>query len=360
MKSPIDKAQRLFDAAIQAEDEGNLSKALRLYKKAVEIDKNAAHPVVMIASILRDQNQWKEAIEASRKAIKRQPDSLGVHIAYSIIGDGYYQQGQLLRAEHAYRQALANEQASWVWFLLGDVLLRLDREDESIVCLQNALKVEPDYDEIHYNLGVRYRLRGQYNRAEKHLHKAIEIDPDYSLAYAELGWTLLQHRKGVRDKIKATEGIRLLNKSIKLNPNYGWSRVYLANALLGQRKLKAAEEQYRKVIELLPDESLSYWIYGSFLADQGINDTLAEEYLRKAVELDSTDSVANYYLGKHLHYWDRDTEAIKFLKKALKQGEERAAKILRKIELQSQKNNTRTLSKIIYNYLILYSACANH
>jgi superkiller protein 3 len=230
--------------------------------------------------------------------------------------------------------------------LLGEVFLYSGREDEYITSLQNALKIDPLYEEAHYNLGVQYARRRQYARAEKIFRKAIEIDPDYSRAYAELGWLLLRYRKGVRDEAKAIEAVRLLKKSIKLDPEYGWSRAYLANALCGQRKFKAADEQYRKVMEIWPDDSLPYWCYGSFLADRGINDTLAEEYLRKAVELDPRDSVANYFLGKHLHYWDRNAEAIKFLKKALRQGHEGATKILRKIELQSQKNNTRTSSKI--------------
>jgi tetratricopeptide (TPR) repeat protein len=335
MKSQDDKAQRLFDAASKAEDEGNLSKALRLYKKVAEIDKNAPHPIVMIASVLCDQGQWKVAIQAARKVTRRWPHSRGAHLAYSIMGDCYREQRQFLRAERAYRQALVIKPQPWTWVLLSNVLLRLGRDDESITCLQNALKVDPDYEEAHYNLGVEYKLRGQYARAEKHLRRAIEIDPDYAIAYAELGFILIRHKKGVRDKIKATEAIRLLKKSIKLYPNYGWSRVYLANALWGVRKLKAADEQYRKVIELWPNDSLSYWCYGGFLAYEGTNDSLAEEYLRKAIELDPKDDEANYNLGKHLHYWDRNDEARKYLKKAARKGHERSTKILKKIESQS-------------------------
>ncbi len=335
MKSQDDKAQKLFDAASKAEDEGNLSKALRLFKKVAEMEKNYINPIVRIANVLRNQGQWKDAIQAARKATRRWPNLPKVHFAYLIIGGCYREQGQFLRAERAYRQALAIEPQPWTWVLLSNVLLRLGRPDESIICLQNALKIDPNYEEAHYNLGVEYKLRGQNIRAEKHLRRAIEIDPDYAIAYAELGFILIRDKKGVRDKIKATEAVRLLKKSIKLYPNYGWSRVYLANALWGFRKLKAADEQYRKVIELWPDDSLSYWCYGGFLAYEGTNDSLAEEYLRKAVELDPKDDEANYNLGKHLHYWDRNDEAIKFLKKAAKQGHKRSTKILKKIESQS-------------------------
>ena len=198
-----------------------------------------------------------------------------------------------------------------------------------MACLRRAIKLDPEYEEAHYNLGCGYRLRRQYSRAERHLRRAIEIDLAYSLAYAELGWSLLCHRKGVVHTEEVAESIRLLKKSIKLDPDYGWSRLYLANALWGRRRIKSADEQYSRDIELWPEDSISYWCYGGFLAYEGNNDSLAEEYLRRAVELDAKDQQANYHLGKHLLGWDRKEEAIKFLRKAANQGHEGARKTLR-------------------------------
>jgi len=48
--------------------------------------------------------------------------------------------------------------------------------EEAEECLRKALKVDPDYEEAHYNLGYIYRLKGKSNLAEKHLRRAIEID----------------------------------------------------------------------------------------------------------------------------------------------------------------------------------------
>ena len=70
------------------------------------------------------------------------------------------------------------------------MLGRLKRNEEAEECLRKALKVDPNYEEAHYNLGYIYRLNGKAKLAEKHLRRAIEIDRKYSLAYAELGQLL--------------------------------------------------------------------------------------------------------------------------------------------------------------------------
>ena len=98
------------------------------------------------------------------------------------------------------------------------------------------------------------------------------------------------------------------------------------------RKLKAADEQYRRLMELWPDEALSYWCYGGFLAYETRDRTAAEKYLRKAVEIDPLCDVANYHLGNHLLCWDLRTEAKRFLMRAAKLGYEDARELLRRMD----------------------------
>jgi tetratricopeptide (TPR) repeat protein len=331
MRFQTERAQLLFNKAVSAEEEGHLKKALRLYYQVAEVDRHSALPRFCIASVLFEQGNWRDAIKVASQINTRWPDS---HHVSALLGLSYSKLAQFKRAEQAFRQSLSIKPEASTWVLLSDVLLRLGREDEWIACLRCALKLNPNYEEAHYNLGCGYQLRRQYARAEKHLRRAIEIDPRYSLAYAELGWILVRCQNRARYPNKVIEGIRLLKKSIRLDPDYGWSRIYLANALWGMKKIKAADEQYRKAMELWPNESISYWCYGGFLAYEGNDDSLAEQYLRRAVELDPKDEEANYNLGKHLYNWNRTDEAMKYLRKVAKKGHERAAENIRKIEGQ--------------------------
>lgn len=313
------KAEKLFAAAIKAEDEGKFEKAQLLYEQSIQADKNSFASRLRLAGLLwGEQHKYKEAIKITKLIVKRWPQTM----AYSILGNSYMKLGRFVQAEKTWRQSLAIEATPEAYFFLGFTLTELNRDDEAIACYKKAIKLDPNYDEAHYNLGCRYKLQGQYTLAEKHLRKAIAIDSKYARAYAELGMVLL---KGERDEGKIKVAVRLLQKSIRLDPNYGWPHVYLANALWRLRRRKAADAQYRKVIELWPHYSLSYWAYGGFLADLWKDSSLAESYLRKAVELDPQDEVANYWLGKSLLKWNRKSEAKKYLKKAMRLGYETAA-----------------------------------
>ena len=318
-KSQVKNAEKLFDAAIKAEDEGKFEKARLLYEQSIRADKNSFGSRLRLAGLLwGEQHKYKEAIKITRLIVKRWPKTM----AYLILGNSYMELGRFVQAEKTWRQSLAIKATPEAYFFLGFTLTELNRNDEAIACYKKAIKLDPNYDEAHYNLGCRYKLQGQYTLAEKHLRKAIVIDSKYARAYAELGMVLL---KGERDKEKIKAAVRILQKSIRLDQNYGWSHMYLANALWRLGRRKAADEQYRKVIELWPHYSLSYWCYGGFLADLGKDISLVESYLRKAVELDPQDEVANYWLGKSLLKWNRKHEAKKYLKKAMRLGYETAA-----------------------------------
>ena len=119
-----------------------------------------------------------------------------------------------------------------------------------------------------------------------------------------------------------------MKRAVDHNPDDGWSRAYLANGLWKLRKLKAAEEQYRSLIDLWPTDALPYWCYGDFLACERNDNSTAESYLRRALEIDPKGQFTNYYLGKHLLHWDREEEAKRFLKNAARLGHAKARALL--------------------------------
>lgn len=319
----MEKAQEVFEAAVQAEEAGDSDTAIRLYEQSSLLDPKHPLPLMRLAILLTQLGQWKQAIRVARQASKRQPRD---ETAYSLIAQSYFQLGRWKMAERFYRHSLAIKQYPWTWLLFGSALDRLGRHDEAEECLRKALEVDPDYDEAHYNLGYNYREEGKFALAEKHLRRAIEIDPKYALAYAELG-ALLAGQKN-----RANEAVSCLRNALNHNPNDGWSMAHLANALWTLRKLKAAEEQYRRLIELWPNDSLPYWCYGDFLACERNDSSTAEWYLQKAFEIEPQNQWANYYLGKHLLYWDREDEAKRFLTNAARLGHAKARELLQQLK----------------------------
>ena len=314
-----DKAQEVFEAAVQAEEAGDSDKAVRLYEQSSLLALQHPLPLVKLAILLSQSGKWKQAIRVGHQLIKRQPRS---DFAYCVIARSYAELGRWKMAERFYRQSLAINQTPWTWILLGSALDRLGRHDEAEDCLREALKVDPDYEEAHYNLGYSYRKEGKFALSERHLRRAIEIDPKYTLAYAELGALL------AGQKSRTKEAVGYLKTAVDHNPNDVWSRAYLANAFWRLRKLKAAEDQLRTLLELWPADSMPYWLYGDFLACARNDGSTAEWYLRKAIEIEPKNQWANYHFGKHLLYWDRKEEAKRFLMKAAHLGHAKARELL--------------------------------
>jgi len=319
----MEKVNAVFEAAIRAEEAGDFDKARRLYEQASVLAPASPHPRVRLAVLLLETGQWSQAIRFGRQLIKRWPR---IPLAYFVIGSSYARLGRLRLAERFYRQALAIEEDSNLLTIHGHVLSELRQNDEAEECLRKAVGLDPENEEAHYHLGRVYKQKGKFDTAEEHLRRAIEINPKYKFPYAELGELLAKDRP--------RDAISFLRKAVDFNPDDGYSRAYLALSLSRLKKLKAADEQYRKLLDIWPNKSLPYRCYGDFLASNKKDRSTAEWYLRKAVEIDPRDEWANYFLGRHLIYWDQNEEARKFLMKASRQGHSKARELIRWIDEQ--------------------------
>lgn len=315
-------AEEVFEAAVKAEEAGDSERAIRLYEECSRIDPHHPLPLLRLALLLLTEGQWKQAIRIAHQVTKRWPRE---YQALCLIGRSYAQLDRWTKAERYFRQAVTIKKTPETLLFLGHALSCLERNDEAEEYFREALKLDPDNDEIHLNLGRVLNAKGQFDLAEQHFRRAIELDRESALAYANLGELLARQKR-------TEEAVGFLRSAVEHNPEDRWSRAYLAIALWQLRKLKAAEEQYRRLLELCPNESLSYWCYGDFLAEGRLDFLRAEWYLRKAVEMEPNSGITNYFLGKHLFYWDREDEAKEFLTKATRLGHPYARKLLQQLK----------------------------
>src|SRR5207244_536122 len=94
----------------------------------------------------------------------------------------------------AFRASLAAKPRSWTWVELAALFFYED-DEQATACLREALKLEPDYEEAHYNLGCCLARLQDLPLAEHHFRRAIAIDPEYAPAFAELGRLLSRRRR---------------------------------------------------------------------------------------------------------------------------------------------------------------------
>ncbi len=141
-------------------------------------------------------------------------------------------------------------------------------------------------------------------RAQAHFEKAIELDPNYALAYIGLTDVLaLQYQYDGNLKWEDSIAPRqaAIDTALTLDPFLGEAYTSLASLRWREFKDEEAEEYYLKGIELSPNYATAHHWYAMYLRGSGRFEE-ALPHLRKAIELDPMSAIVTKNLGNVL--WD--------------------------------------------------------
>jgi tetratricopeptide (TPR) repeat protein len=175
------------------------------------------------------------------------------------IGAGYDKAGEFERGVALIQESLKETPRPSGYCVLADVFLRNDMYYEAIHACQKALELNQDYEEAYYLLGEAVRHSSR-ERAIQYYRQAIMRDPDYQLAWQALGRELVAGKDTIED------GILALRRAIELNPEDGWARIFLANALARLGRNDEADESYKAAIAAFPEYLAFRTWYAEFLS----------------------------------------------------------------------------------------------
>jgi tetratricopeptide (TPR) repeat protein len=168
-----------------------------------------------------------------------------------------------------------NVSASPAWNGLGSALLDSGRAADAVPALQQALRLQPDFEQAHYNLANAFLALGKTN-----------------------------------------EAIGEYNNALQLNPNDAQAHYNLGNALLQSNRLPEAIAQYEQALKIIPDSAEIHGNYGQALMRSGQPAAVIPQFAR-AAELDPTSPIAAYNLGLALAQTGRTADAIIQFQRAL-------------------------------------------
>ncbi len=160
---------------------------------------------------------------------------------------------------------------------------------DSIALFQHAVEVREDNSLAHACLGAAFLRQGNPIPAEKHLTRALEINPRYPEALNDLG-TILS------DQGRYAEAVARLTQALALSPNYAEARNNLGLALARMGRSAEAIEQYRVAISLDPRSPKALNNLGAALAQQGRREE-AKPYFLRALAIDPGNADALDNLG---------------------------------------------------------------
>jgi tetratricopeptide (TPR) repeat protein len=133
---------------------------------------------------------------------------------------------------------------------LADFYCTQGRTDEAMALYRQALKMYPNYEGAHLNLGAALNQTGQPNEAIEEFQRAIRLKPDDPSAYNDLGAVLGAGR--------LDESIALFQKAIELSPGYVDAHNNLGQAMDRKGRIEEAILQYQRAVRLAPDPAAHY------------------------------------------------------------------------------------------------------
>ena len=162
------------------------------------------------------------------------------------------------------------------------------------------------------------RTDASLRQAVWYFEQAVRKDPRYALAYAALAecyGPLMQ-----RNYMSAIEALPKMqaaaSKAVEIDDTLAEAHTALAAANMNVWDWPSTEREFKRAIELNPNDIVAHLWYGFYLDAMGRQDeNLAER--RRAYELDPSNPTANAGLGLALFTAGHAEEAIAFLKKAV-------------------------------------------
>jgi tetratricopeptide (TPR) repeat protein len=182
--------------------------------------------------------------------------------------------------------------------------------DEALSALNEISKASPAATNLSHELGVIYYRKGDYGNAVVALQRAISENPDDKEATQLTGLSLYLANR-------SAEAIPYLAKVQSWYPSANVDAAYILGVAYIQTKDYAnARGAFAKMFQV-PGDSAAAYLFTARLLLRFDFGPVAEEYGKKAVELDSKLPLAHQLLGEVYLYQSKVPEAIEQFQKEM-------------------------------------------
>ncbi len=313
-KNAIDAYSKAFDMEpdnLDAErglaqallNDNQLSPALKHFEAISTADPQDAQTYLRIAEIERRQGHYEQALSTLKKAKALASDSLEIGFNEALIDDslGHYDEAaqalQLLvkQTTHPDGQYADAEKNNRSIFLdrLANIYREQNKTEQAVQTYQLMVAMGGEYAERGYQGQVdAYRDAKQYDKATQVAQQAAAAMPKDKSVQLMLATQLA-------DTSKAEEGIKLAKAQLRGNAGDREVNLALAQIYTRLRRWKEASDEIDAADALSTkqdDKIYIYFLRGALDERQKHYDS-AEEQFRKILTIDSNNSMTLNYLG---------------------------------------------------------------
>jgi tetratricopeptide (TPR) repeat protein len=245
--------------------------AIDEFMKAVKEDKKSPEPYIKLSVLYTSAKNpsyqnGEKAVEYAEKAVDLAPDSLK---ALDTLANAYFFAGRYDLAEKTAKRALEKSPGNRVL-------------EESLTRFQSTVKGSADEHNIK---GAELLEAGDYNAAAEEFKMAVDIDPNFSDGYYNLGKVYSQ----IKDYNQALDSYKKAIELAPENPRYHYNLaiVYGLKGMSGE-----SEKEYLTAISLDPYYDKAHNNLGAlYVKMEKLNEALAE--FDKAFEINPRSDYKN-------------------------------------------------------------------
>lgn len=262
---------------------GRLAQAREAFRRASASAVETRRPLQSLSLVHLQLGEAAEAVRLLTPLVGRDPKDL---VSRRLLAQAMVANGQAEQAVQELEEArLTAPDDLELGFLLASGYLAI-KKVEAAERLFAQIRAERPIPQTHVLIGRTYRDFGEYDRAEAELRTALEKDPRVRRAHYYLGMVAV-----------------------------------LAD---GASRMQEAIEEFRKELELAPDDLLASLRLGMALVEAH-QPTAALPALERAARAEPAASKAHQYLGRCLLALDRPAEAVAALNRALELARDEGA-----------------------------------
>lgn len=271
-------AAQLFQAALAAQQRGDLNTAIEDYRRALKLAPNLTGAYVNLAAAYMRLNQLDKALANYKVALQQSPSDVKIAV---LMGNCLVLQGQyndaiqlltpfekkhpedldvafllgesLIRVERLQdglkriEKVAAGRNDASAWMLAGMTQLKLGENEKAHESLDKGIRLDPNVPGAYTLSGMAKSLAGDEEGAKASFRKALEMDPDDFEANLHLG-TILR-REG-----EDLEGARrYIAHCLRLNPTSLAARYQMAQVEAVSGNLEAAASQLEDILREIPN-----------------------------------------------------------------------------------------------------------
>ncbi|QEE17629.1 tetratricopeptide repeat protein [Promethearchaeum syntrophicum] len=137
----------------------------------------------------------------------------------------------------------------------------------------------------------------QYDKAKKFYRNCLEIDPDYSMAWNNLGWILYDQNQQFKEAEKC------YNQALKADKKnyYAWNNLGIL-FYRHKKKFKQAERYWKKSVKLYPDFKMAWQNLGVLYKFQLRNPKKSDNCYQRVTDLDKKNKSNSGNISDIIHY----------------------------------------------------------